>query len=271
MTEFLSETFENAPLVEVALSVQLQPLQMFTSAHAGEFWQSIKQDFPLSQEQPPLGPIGEFFGTSKNLQVGMPFPLHVGMPGIRNWFISSDGAYLLQIQRDRFALNWRKTISESAYPRYPVIRARFVELYEKFSKFIESAAIGKCEINIHEVTYINQWLFNNLQDIDDDIGSWLRIAPNQVASLEMESTNINVQYLVRNSTSEPQGRLYVNAAPIVGPDGRNGINLELTCRVIPFKLGSSFEYSPLDLAREKIVTTFKEITSDSAQKAWRGK
>jgi uncharacterized protein (TIGR04255 family) len=271
MTDFVSETFENAPLIEVALSVQLQPLQLFTSAHAGEFWQTIKQDFPMSQDQPPLGPIGEFFGSSKNLQIGMPFPLQVGMPGIRNWFVSSDGTYLLQLQRDRFALNWRKTSSQPDYPRYPAIEARFIELFKKFAKFVENSAIGKCEINIHEVTYINQWLFNNDQNFDDGLGSWLQLAPNQVASLEMEAANINVQYLVRNSAFEPQGRLYVNVAPIVGPDGRNGINLELTCRIIPFNMGTPFEFGPLGLAREKIVTTFNEITSDSAQKAWRGK
>jgi uncharacterized protein (TIGR04255 family) len=250
--------------------VQLQPLQMFTSAHAGEFWQSIKQDFPISQEQPPLGPIGEFFGSAKNVQVGFPFALQVGMPGIRNWFVSSDNTYLLQLQRDRFALNWRKTPSQPDYPRYPAIREKFVELYKLFAQFVTTSGLGQCEVNIHEVSYINQWFLRNNEKIGDGLGSWLSLAPNQVATLEMESANINVQYLVRESGPEPIGRLYVNVAPIVGSDGRNGINLELTCRIIPLALGDAFEFHPLDLARKNIVTTFKEITSDSAQKIWRG-
>jgi uncharacterized protein (TIGR04255 family) len=258
MTDFVSE---------VALSVQLQPLQMFTSAHAGEFWQSIKQDFPISQEQPPLGPIGEFFGSVNSAQVGMPFTLQMGMPGIRNWFVSSDGTYLLQIQRDRFALNWRKTLGQPDYPRYPVLRAKFVELFELFSQFVEKAGVGRCEINIHEASYINQWFLHDDQKIGDGLGTWLRLAPNQVATLEMESATINVQYLVRETHSDPIGRLYVNVAPIVGADGRKGINLELTCRIIPLNLS---EFRPLDLARQNIVTTFKQITSDSAQKVWRG-
>jgi uncharacterized protein (TIGR04255 family) len=270
MTDFISDTFENAPLVEVALSVQFQPLQMFTSAHAGEFWQLIKPDFSVSQEQPPLAPIGEFFSQPRGAPNFPPFTIQMGTMGIRNWFSTSDGTYLLQLQRDRLALNWRKTSTGSVYPRYPAIRKKFVELFELFAGFVERSGLGKCEINIHEATYINQWLFNADQKIADGLGSWLHLAPKNVASLEMESANINTQYIVHGENIQPIGRLYVNVTPIFAVNGEKGINLELICRIIPLDLGNDFLFHPMDLARQNIVTIFKQITSDSAQKVWRG-
>jgi uncharacterized protein (TIGR04255 family) len=270
MTDFVSDTFENAPLVEVALSVQFQPLQMFTSAHAGEFWQIIKPDFLLTQEQPPLAPIGEFFGQVSGFPNFPQFAIQMGGIGIRNWFSTADGTYLLQLQRDRFALNWRKTPSNPDYPRYPVIREKFIELFKLFDGFVERSGLGKCEINIHEATYINQWRLKDDQKIGDGLGSWLHLAPNNVATLEMEAANINTQYIVRSESSHPIGRLYVNVAPIFTATGEKGVNLELICRIIPLELGNDFLFHPMDLARQNIVTTFKQITSDSAQKVWRG-
>lgn len=270
MKEFQSETFENAPLIEVALSVQFQPLHQFTSAHAGEFWQQIKVDFPSSQDQNPLPPIGEFFGQIRGIPSSQTFAIQIGTGGIRNWFTTTDGSYLLQLQRDRFALNWRKTSPSASYPRYPVIKRKFLELFENFQTFLKMAELGGCDINIHEVTYINQWMLNVDQKIDDGLGTWLRLAPKNVADLEMESANIGAQYLVKAENSSPIGRLYVNVAPTLGAKGEQGINLELTCRIIQFDNSPTKQFLPMDLARKNIVTTFKQITSDSAQKVWRG-
>lgn len=275
MKEFKSETFDKAPLIEVALSVQFQPIQQFTGAHAGEFWQLIKDEFSISQEQMPLPPIGEFFGQARGVPSFPPFALQLGSAGVRNWFSTGDGNYLLQLQRDRMALNWRKTAANPDYPRYPNIKKKFVELFELFNKYLSTTGLGECEINIHEATYINQWVLHGDQKIGDGLGHWLQLAPKNVAELEMETANINVQYLVKSETTSaesttPIGRLYVNVAPIFGVTGEKGINLELTCRIIQFGQQSQSPFLPMDLARQNIVTTFKQITSDSAQRVWRG-
>jgi uncharacterized protein (TIGR04255 family) len=275
MEEFQSETFERAPLIEVALSVQFQPIQQFTSAHAGEFWQLIKAEFSISQEQMPLPPIGEFFGQFRGGPNFAPFGLPMVGAGVRNWFSTPDGSYLLQLQRDRLALNWRKTTANPDYPRYPSLKKKFVELFNSFEKYLNSNGLGGCEVNIHEATYINQWVLHGDQKIADGLGDWLQLAPKNVAKLEMETASINVQYLVKAGAemidnSSPIGRLYVNVAPIFGSIGEKGINLELTCRIVQFDQQSKSPFLPMDLARQNIVTTFKQITSDSAQKIWRG-
>jgi uncharacterized protein (TIGR04255 family) len=265
MLTFESQTYLNAPLIEVALSVQFQPLINFTSAHAGDFWGEIRSEFPIAQEQPLLGPIDEIFGTASQLRFGFQF---IG-PGIRNWFVSQDQSYLLQIQKDRFAINWRKTASTPEYPRYPAIRDRFLELFSQFEKYLGRNEVGACDINIYEVSYINQWRLKDGQRIGDGLNSWLKMAPKNVAKLHMEAASLSVQYLV-SEDGKNVGRLYANINPIKALDGADGVNLELMCRIIPFDMGEKFRFRPLDLAREHIVTTFGEITSDSAQKVWRG-
>ena len=100
--EFISPNYRNAPLIEVALSVQFKQKPQFAGAHAGIFWQRIEQVYPEVQEHPPLGPIDELFGPSQMSAI----EFQLGPPGSRHWFLSRDGHRLVQLQRDRLALNW---------------------------------------------------------------------------------------------------------------------------------------------------------------------
>ena len=126
MAKFSSPDFPNAPLIEVALSVQFQPLPLYTSAHAGEFWQKIRDDFPVTQEQPPIPQVNEFFGSNRPSPGFIDIGLNFGLTGLRSWFMSEDGGFLIQIQRNRFVLNWRKTGPNPTYPRYEPIRKMFL-------------------------------------------------------------------------------------------------------------------------------------------------
>ena len=127
----------------------------------------------------------------------------------------------------------------------------------------------RCQVNMSEVSYINQWFFEKDQKFSDAIGSWLKLAPNNSASLDMETANIAAKYLVHAENGTPIGRLYVNVSPIFSHKGSMGINLELTCRVRPIP-GDKPHIGALHLAHQHVVTTFQEITSDSAQRMWRG-
>lgn len=270
MSSFVSPDFDHAPLIEVALSVQFQPLSGLTSAYAGRFWSTISQEFVQDFEQPPLSSINEFFGKIPGPAGALSIGLTLAPPGVRNWFMTADKTYLVQVQRNRFALNWRKTGNDSPYPRYPAIRAKFGEVFGKFSDFLRSANLGDCLIDMYEVSYINQWFFSGTQNYDQGLGSWLNLDTKQLDHIELESAAINAQYLLKGKSDQPIGRMYINVSPILSGAGERGINLELVCRVIPSPTTRNLDFSALDLAREKIVTTFTQITSDSAQRAWRG-
>jgi uncharacterized protein (TIGR04255 family) len=270
MIEFKSPDFPNAPLIEVALSVQFQPLVQFSSAHAGLFWQSIMGDFPLTQDQPVLPMLNELFGSNRPNVGFVGMGIQFGGTPNRTWFSTRDGSLLIQVQNNRFVLNWRKSGLESSYPRYEFVRSKFEKYLALFKEFVAEQGFGQVTPDLFEAHYVNQWPLEDGKNFSEVIGSWLKLIPENVTSLEPEQASISSQYIVKGSAQQPVGRLYVNVAPILNTQGKYGVNLELICRTIPLDLGTSFDLAPLDLAREKIVTTFEQITSDSAHNFWRG-
>lgn len=270
MDSFRSPDFQKAPLIEVALSVQFQPLAQFSSAHAGLFWQRFKAEFPICQDQPALPMLNELFGSNRpNISfVGVEFQFG-GNPN-RTWFSTPDGSLLIQIQNNRFVFNWRKSGPDVNYPRYEFVRAKFENYLNLFQEFVAEQSLGEVTPDLYEAHYVNQWLLEDGKNFGEVIGTWLKLIPDNVTSLEPEQASIASQYIVKGSAAQPLGRLYVNVAPIVNTIGKYGVSLELICRTIPLDLGNRFDLKSLDLAREKIVTTFQQITSDSAHKFWRG-
>jgi uncharacterized protein (TIGR04255 family) len=262
---FVSPFFEKAPLIEVALSVQFRQKPNFVGAHAGLFWERIKVPYAVAQEQPRLGPIDEVFGTSQLSTI----QFHAGFAGNRHWFLTEDGANLVQLQTDRLALNWRRTSTNSQYPRYESLSREFDRVFQLLDGFFAELQMDKCEVNMCEVTYINQWFFAHGEKFSDAVKEWLTLAPTNSASLEMETASIAARFLVKINEKTPIGRLYVNVSPISNSTGSQGVNLEITCRVRPTS-STEPHIQGLALAHEKAVTTFQEITSDEAQRKWRG-
>ena len=270
MAKFKSPYYPNAPLVEVALSVQFQPLQKFTSAHVGYFWNKIRKDFAIVQEHSTLPPVNEFFGSPRPILPQFGVGLQFGFPGIRHWFLDAEGIYLIQIQNNRFIFNWRKLQSNKPYPRYEVLRKKFSKYLNLFKSFVAQQDLGQVSFELFEAHYVNQWPLQDGKSFGEVIGGWLKLVPSQVTSLEFEQANISSQFLVKGDSGQPVGRLHVNVVPTLSQQGQYGVSLDLICRIVPFDLNASRELLPLDLAREKIVTTFQQITSDSAQEFWRG-
>ena len=49
------------------------------------------------------------------------------MPAPRFWFVNESGNELVQVQRDRFIRNWRKTEGQPGYPSYDNLREAFAD------------------------------------------------------------------------------------------------------------------------------------------------
>lgn len=262
---FVSPVFPKAPLVEVALSAQYRAKPQFCGAHAGEFWRRIPNTYSVVQEQAPLGSIDEVFGSTQMSAI----QFHAGHPGSRHWFLTADGQQLVQLQKDRLALNWRRVAPTLSYPGFDKLLVEFEELLATADELFINLGMDRCQINMCEITYINQLFFEKNDKFSDAIGDWLNFTPPNSRSLEMESARISAQYLVQLNDEVPIGRLYVNVSPIVSGTGSQGINLEITCRVRPTS-GAKPYIAGLRVAHEKAVTVFQEITSNDAQQKWRG-
>ena len=144
--------FSNPPVIEVVCGVQFGNLERLFAPHHGIFWKSIRKEFPVVQEAPPLDPIVESYeeGPSR-LTIGVsdrpPLP--------RVWLLSDNEQSLIQLQRDRFYYNWKRSDNKVPYPSYDRVIVEFERHLLAFQEFVAAEKLGEIEFRQCELTYVN--------------------------------------------------------------------------------------------------------------------
>jgi len=125
------EKLESPPINEVVCGFVFEPIRGLDPLLLGTYWQARRSDFPKRDLHPPI--------------VDAPVLLHATSP-VRCWFIGADDVFLLQIQPDRFYLNWRRR--DDDYPRFsdhpgkgPGILSLALKEFDLFADFC-SAEMG---------------------------------------------------------------------------------------------------------------------------------
>lgn len=98
--------FDNPPVAEVTLSVQFAPLFDLTAVHIGKLWETWAEDYPNTEEHDELAPLPDEATASR-----LAPSLHIAIrdrPLPRTWFLDALGEHVIQVQRDRLVLNWRR-------------------------------------------------------------------------------------------------------------------------------------------------------------------
>jgi uncharacterized protein (TIGR04255 family) len=134
-------SYKHAPLNEVSIGLQFQPLERLKIPHFGLFWERIREQFPLVEHAPPI------VGKSQESSEWFPLP--------RVWFIDKSDSQLLQLQADRINFNWRFREGADPYPRFEVIATQYFGLLEALEKFLGEADIGVILPTAVELTYVN--------------------------------------------------------------------------------------------------------------------
>lgn len=115
------------PLVEVVCGVVFDSFPDLDALVLGIYWNSRKDQYPKHSLQAALA-------DELSIDIGV-FP-------VRAFLVSQDGQFIIQLQHDRFFMNWRASGSE--YPRFSErhgkrgLLVRAMEEYELFCAFIES-------------------------------------------------------------------------------------------------------------------------------------
>ena len=142
--------YKNPPLIETVFSVQFEPLSG-SSSLLGQFYQEVKSEFPSLQDLPPLMNVIEpEFLTPQFQSLTIQFEQNS-----RLFMTSEDSSLVLQVQRDRFVLNWRKVENSPPYPRFSNLYPKFEELFDRFAKFVDLQKLGLVRQNQFELTYVN--------------------------------------------------------------------------------------------------------------------
>jgi uncharacterized protein (TIGR04255 family) len=263
--------FEHPPVVEVALSVQLEPLAKLSTQDLAVFWDEVLHRERSWKEAPPIPPALEWFGIPQpQANVELRFQQLEEPPPHRALFVSTDQTSLLQLQRDRLVQNWRKA-NNQPYPRYQQIRTGFREQFEALCRFVADRRLGACVPNQCEVTYVNhiEWGREGQppEDLSEVLASWT--AKNTDAFLGApENVDLVTHHIIRTE-GVPVGRLHIAANPRYrGDDLQPLLMLTLTARGRPTSEGVDDVMRFLDLGHEHVVRGFASVTTPEMHKRW---
>ncbi len=259
--------YENPPLTEVVCGVTFEKLDNLIAPHLGLLWQQYQPDFPRVEEVPNLPTPIEIF-EGQTLQGQIEFSNAPSLP--RELFISEDEDTIIQVQRERFAHNWRKLRVENSYPRYDNVIKSFQERFSTFENFIKNAGMEISPVQ-YELTYVNQIPEGDLWKKVSDIGNIfnkINFSFGEGLMLEEpESINWRISFVLPNQS----GRLYaiVKTGAKRTIDDKEVIVFDLTVRGIGQDKSLSNMKQWFDVAREWIVKGFTDLTTSEAQKLWR--
>lgn len=267
--------FDAPPVVETALSVQFNSLPGFTAAHAGWFWKEYVEklgDGPSNEwkqatEAAKIPELFEKFGA-EDLWSLPSFRVTQGVMSPRTQIIRADGERMLQVQDNRFILNWRK--QKSAYPSYETLLPEFRNMLNAFESFCSEAAFGTPVYNLWEVTYVDQvkkgtmWdSVRNLNRIFPALGR-----PPVSAHHAPPSDDETISADWRFSLADRRGRLYVQLRQAkLQPSNEEVIQLTTTTRG-PVSETQSWEQG-MNFGHDALRETFLAITSTEAQQFWK--
>lgn len=268
--------FENPPVVEVALSVQFDPVKDLRAPIVGFFWNEVRDRFPVIHEQPPLEPVYERFGVpADTAKGGIQLRLIDSPPPSRCWFVNESGTELIQVQNDRFIHNWRKISGQGVYPRYETLRETFRSELNRFHNFLAGHKLSPLVPNQCEVTYVNHivagesWKSHaEYPTIFSPVGSHFsdEFLP------QPEDARFDLRFVIPDSSGNPVGRLHVHVEPVL----RTGdllpmYLLVLTARGEPAGTEVDAVMSFLDIGREWVVRGFASLTTTEMHRVWRRK
>ncbi len=259
--------FKTPPVVEVALSVGFDPIAGYTSAHSGLFWSRLADDFPDAEDQAPLAIPDETEGLRTRPTQGV--AVTNALPPMRTWLKSDDGSSLIQLQRDVFAHNWRKTGADDEYPRYPSVRARFEDRFRTFGEFTTAHGLGAPVTRRCDVTYVNHVPTEeaHVGRLDEVLAicDW----PTTAFLPIPEQRRTSVTFPIRRDDGTFVGRLVCEGKPGKRKsDGQHMFVISLTARGAPIGDGVEGVLGFFDVGRDWIVRGFADLTTPAMHESW---
>lgn len=257
--------FSNPPVAEVALSLQFSESVTDDARTVGNFWPEVREQLPKLQQHPALPQMREDFGPPQPAQ----FEFSTGTPPSRFWFLSEDESHLVQVQADRFTLNWRRMRADADYPRYRQLREQYEQMLARFVAAVRpetTVAPDWCE-----VTYVNHILAPDARSTPPPLTEVLTLVrepePNSVLP-EAEDVHFAERFRLRTG-EEPVGRLHINASPGIRTLDQlplQQLTLVARGRAARADVGGGLAF--LDRGRSLIVQAFREVTTPQMHSMW---
>jgi uncharacterized protein (TIGR04255 family) len=248
------------------MGVQFDPLPLLLP-YVGLFWETVRSSYPCCSENPPIAPQLEDLSRDAPPGAGKVTLAFSEVPLLpRGFFVSEAGNWLIQLQRDRFLHNWRSISAADEYPRYEVVKERFLSQWGNFRRFVaeNKDALGSIRLTQCEITYLNHigpWSTeSDLGDVFPDF-QW-RKGDRLLAKPDFYSVSCAF------TSSEKRSRLRATIKPGVHKERGAILLLDLTVRGDPENSEGEGLETWFDEGRRWIVTAFADLTSEKWHRTW---
>lgn len=267
---FSTQEFKRPPLVEVLLAVSFSPIEELDCRHIADLYKVFSENYPEYLEKPPLDPVFEVFSRSGVAAHNVSLQLIQQLPLPRIWMMDARGEQLIQFQKDRVVLNWKKSPGAGAYPRYDAIRENFVATLNKVDTYLASNGLKKIDPNQCEISYINHIHIKDgsLSDQISNTFSGVFSGLLEGGECEPEDIRFMLRHIIKDGDSEPIGRLITSVESGISVDGSRLINFTLTARGRPSKPAIGEVLNFLDRGRKVINWSFLKATSEESHARW---
>lgn len=256
-------SFAEPPLVEVALSIQFRPLERFHIALLGVIWDAFKSEYPNISYEPRLEHVIERFGIPL-FPPKASFKLMDRPEAPRMVFTSVDQQYVIQIQDDRFILNWRQHDGYT-YPRHEKLAAKLFEEFSTFRDVLARNEITEVQVDQIEITNVNH-IEANAQPVEQVFDNIMSNSQLNASPIEAFSCNIQQSF---SYNGKELGRIYtVLEKSKRRIDFEDMYAIKITARAHPFANPDSELKSLFSALRTSINGVFDSVTTTKFQKSW---
>jgi len=251
-------SFQEPPVNEVAVALQFSNILAIRGVDLAAIASHFTNEYPLVEEHPPLPPI-MVSGPTFNLTMGSEFDLP------RLWFVNEESTRLVQLQRDRIGVNWRRANPDAGYPRYDVlVRPTLIDAFDRLRTALRDLEMQEPTIEAIEMTYVNPIELGDDLRVSDVLRPWSGELSSELGA-EADGFTLRLTFGIE----ELAGRLFVDASEVTrSDDGRRVMLFNLVVRA---PVDGSFEdaLKSVDVARAWIVKGFTSMTTQRMHDQWK--
>lgn len=213
---------EDPPINEVVCGVLFKPVANLDPVVLGSFWQLRRDAYPRREFKAPIAP---------QVPEGLLLQLSPDVGPLRTWLISKDDVLIIQVQHDRFYLNWRARQGE--YPRFndwdgkQGLLSKFLAELRAFTAFVSKELGDKVELQGLELAKVDRFDHGRHWQSAADLAELL---PMLRPALDVAIAGTDPEVAVRLTMPLKDGSMDISIGGLARPGQPQNRALKLECR-----------------------------------------
>jgi uncharacterized protein (TIGR04255 family) len=271
------------PVNEVVLSVSFESQPVLSGPQLLVTLAPLFEEFPQVEEQMPYEMEPEYPIEEQIVRPqGPPVRFFAGnAPMEHRYWLTRDASdeYLIQVQSNYFALNWRDRGNASRYPGFDTLQRAFTERFEKFKQLVSRRSGDKILPGHGEFSYINLVRPDSLWASHNEIQNVLSLGATVLE--DVEQFNLAYSRVLADTDGSFLGRVHTSAQTGYQPKSEDEIflprnlgdlsplvNISLTARSAPLHSSSEGLTNFFDYAHRGLTAAFISLLTDAALEEW---